>query len=652
MGLDIIESAFAVKDGVKNVDFDCSSEFDANNDQAVTFLDGGSFLNIGDFDGKMSSRNGASFELDIKTSSMTAIVVYIPGAVTSPASFLAVEVLNGRVGLSTNDGGGVVVLMSDIIVNDGYWHRIRVIFSAAYMEVTVDGKTRTLSPSSSERKFYDLSDNLYFGGIEPNREFEALQQGLNSILSEGLEGSSLIGCLRRIEVNRHVTGLKEARNTRGLRSAGCGWDFVCLLHEPCIPEADCFQEGLDDFHCLCDLDTSCVRANFTRGRVQDGGSSSYGPVPGMRLDGGHNEKRNRKGKGRKKDRVNGSPRAHSPATTGRPTVTDQSPILDKVGPKFTLFDSLMNKEQLVMATVGVTITLVVILIVILFREFCFTGNRKSRQGSSGRTGTGTMSSPMPIESDFNDLATISSRQGMSSSHAASPAPSLETDSCLGSSNAGTGSAIRSLGSPGLFAARDERTGRLIVADRRQRESSVIYPLPPPSLYFGHEPNPISGTGSGHADHYCGYNQNSKPMSLFKPYSNNSNEPSCGTLGRHRPKPAYGQVQNGGHFQLAERALGDGVSSSTGSESQLPSLRRVPWSCEDLYRSHGQGSNQDGGYGPSDLECSSDVGKNSRTFAPINSRQQQQFEPIVPNHRTFQTFSPLTPMPAKRQHYWV
>lgn len=258
----------------------CSKEFEANSSQVTSFVDPGSFMQLQGFPRFQddSGRPGGSFEFSLRTSSMNAVLFYATQESNNmkySKQYIVVELVNGNVELSINDGTGVVSIQSDFVIRDGQWHDIKVVFSPVLWEINVDGRyTKTITPSvttshaSQNRNFseYFNLDQLYVGGIDVRLEFIALQQGLRVVSTEGgVVGISLVGCIKDIRINREPLGVREASSTRGLSvSNDCLWKFVCILEDPCVNPGDCFQEGLDGFQCLCDSDKDddCIKPSY------------------------------------------------------------------------------------------------------------------------------------------------------------------------------------------------------------------------------------------------------------------------------------------------------------------------------------------------------------------------------------------------------
>lgn len=197
----------------------------------------------------------------MKTQTYSAVLYYNAG-VPLKSDFVSLEILDGKCVMSVNEGNGVVVLQSDVFISDGRWHLIETQFSQSYIELVVDGQVKNLRPGLGANRFFDLAGYFYVGGIELNKQSRALQDGLQSLYAIGDVESSLTGCIKNIKVNNNLQGFREAEVTHGLQP-DCGWEYMCL-QEPCIPEAECHQDGMDSFRCICNYD-NCVRSNFSSG---------------------------------------------------------------------------------------------------------------------------------------------------------------------------------------------------------------------------------------------------------------------------------------------------------------------------------------------------------------------------------------------------
>ena len=132
--------------------------------------------------------------------------------------------------------------------------------AAGSVELTIDGRRSSGSSSgsgnslrgndpsgnsgqlsSSPAKYLELSGQIYLGGIEGSRRVRALGQGVRTA------NMSLQGCIRRLELDGRLLGLREARVTRHV-AADCQWHYPCSATIgsptwPCLEGAQCFQVG-------------------------------------------------------------------------------------------------------------------------------------------------------------------------------------------------------------------------------------------------------------------------------------------------------------------------------------------------------------------------------------------------------------------------
>lgn len=122
-------------------------------------------------------------------------------------------------------GNGVLELIHPTSLADGAWHEIKTQFNPRYMEITVDGETRTMRPPKGENRRIDLTGPMYFGGIDSEkRRSRARDQGVRSA-EEGLQ--QLQGCLQGLLLDGKEIGLPEVKETKGIK-AECVWTFPCL----------------------------------------------------------------------------------------------------------------------------------------------------------------------------------------------------------------------------------------------------------------------------------------------------------------------------------------------------------------------------------------------------------------------------------------
>ncbi|XP_022241093.1 chondroitin sulfate proteoglycan 4-like [Limulus polyphemus] len=247
-------AAESLEKHVFGVTWDCREEFEASSLEPISFIEDGAFIALP----TLKARNGGNLTFEIKTHSQLAVLLYNAGD-HSETDFVAVEIVDGFVILSVNEGNGVIEIQSDVMISDGEWHYVEVDFSSMFLEIEVDGKRESLRPSVGQNRFFDLDGFLYIGGIEKNKQSRALQQGIKSLVL-GSTSSSLGGCLQNIKLNDQQVGLQEVQFSLGIKP-GCVWEYPCL-QSPCISGAHCLQDGLENFRCVCDK-LFCINESFT-----------------------------------------------------------------------------------------------------------------------------------------------------------------------------------------------------------------------------------------------------------------------------------------------------------------------------------------------------------------------------------------------------
>lgn len=231
------------------------------------------------FGGTGIAKTGSSIRFQLKTQSRDCVLLYSSGPPAKP-DFAAVELVEGHLRVSLDAGGGSAVdLFSDQAVNDGLWHQVELHLAAGIVELKIDGRSSSSSSSSSIRdsgfltaapsnKYLELSSQIYLGGVETSRHGRALAQGVRTA------NSSLRGCIRRLELDGRLLGLRDSRVTRHV-AAECQWHYPCISisPSPCVDGSQCFQDGLDHFRCQCP-EQPCTKPEFTNYRATVTSSST------------------------------------------------------------------------------------------------------------------------------------------------------------------------------------------------------------------------------------------------------------------------------------------------------------------------------------------------------------------------------------------
>ena len=257
------------------VSWDCSAEFDASSEKDMSFLSADSFVSFG---GTGIAKTGSTVRFQLKSQSRDCVLLYSSGPPAKP-DFAAVELVEGHLRVSLDAGGGSAVdLFSDSAVNDGLWHQVELKLAAGSVELKIDGRSSSSSSSSirdsgfltssPSNKYLELSGQIYLGGVESVRQTRALAQGVRTA------NSSLRGCIRRLELDERLLGLRDARVTRNV-AADCQWHYPCISisPSPCVDGGQCSQDGLDHFRCECPQQP-CTKPEFINYRAAVTSSST------------------------------------------------------------------------------------------------------------------------------------------------------------------------------------------------------------------------------------------------------------------------------------------------------------------------------------------------------------------------------------------
>ncbi|OWR43702.1 putative Chondroitin sulfate proteoglycan 4 precursor [Danaus plexippus plexippus] len=120
--------------------------------------------------------------------------------------------------------------------------------------LSVDNVALSTRIESGGNRYLDLSDTFYLGGIESEKRQRAFARGVKAA------DSSIMGCIKPIEVDDRLYGLPNAVVTYGI-SPKCVWWYPCQSAHPCVSQAVCEQHGLDHFTCKCDSDL-CINPDY------------------------------------------------------------------------------------------------------------------------------------------------------------------------------------------------------------------------------------------------------------------------------------------------------------------------------------------------------------------------------------------------------
>lgn len=211
---------------VHGVTWNCASEFEANANRPVSFIEDGAFMLI--------PRNVSSnlrLQAEIKTIQDHSILFYNSGLPTRSDHF-AVEIWEGKIKVTIKRGALIIENQNNAFVSDGKWHKFTIKVTPSSVDITVNNSvTSSVIPRGY---FIDFDKVFYVGGLELSKKARANSKDLKTT------DSNYKGCMRHIMFGEKKTGLPDAYVTSGLYP-GCLWDYSS-------DKSSCFQDGVDCFN--------------------------------------------------------------------------------------------------------------------------------------------------------------------------------------------------------------------------------------------------------------------------------------------------------------------------------------------------------------------------------------------------------------------
>ncbi|KAJ8417936.1 hypothetical protein AAFF_G00227790 [Aldrovandia affinis] len=195
----------------------CSSEFQAGDGEATSFISPDSFVSFPTW----SAANPRTLQVLMKTTIEDALLVFHAGR---RKDFIALGVVGGYLKGVVDLGRGAVALDNLMVqLDDDQWHRINVQLDQSQFELTVD--SQAVSVPLSGRDKLDLTGNLYFGGMDAKMKDVFRDSGLLSRVEEEMTSESFIGCLGEIKVNQKDRSLQDAVVTKDVHWKCEGEDY-------------------------------------------------------------------------------------------------------------------------------------------------------------------------------------------------------------------------------------------------------------------------------------------------------------------------------------------------------------------------------------------------------------------------------------------
>ena len=184
------------------------AQFGCGRDTAQFFA--ASYLELPNF----NSREAQTISFDISTVASEAVLYFsrrVPADATgpNPSDFVAIYLEGGQVAFTFNLGEGDITVRSNLIVNDGDWHRIEAMQNSTLSWLSVDG-VRVQLPVMSQLELLDTTGSVFLGGVPDSEQFSGFAQY-----------ASFDGCLRDLEQNGLAADLRNSTASQNIGYGTC-----------------------------------------------------------------------------------------------------------------------------------------------------------------------------------------------------------------------------------------------------------------------------------------------------------------------------------------------------------------------------------------------------------------------------------------------
>uniref|UniRef100_UPI00358E9714 chondroitin sulfate proteoglycan 4-like n=1 Tax=Myxine glutinosa TaxID=7769 RepID=UPI00358E9714 len=205
---------------VHEVKAGCSAEFSARIDDEISFSSPKSYMV---FRGSWGRHAGVYFECGLKTDYSNGLILYHrqPGNTTD---FVAVELVRGYVRALVMIQGAMVTFITNLPIDDGHWHQLKLIKMGQDIDLTVDREVvrrqlRGKANGQNVKNFRSPNSPLYVGGVADSMRIEVRRKGLASMAWRTGQGS-FRGCLRHLKIDDEWRGFQHLEVSRNV-FVGC-----------------------------------------------------------------------------------------------------------------------------------------------------------------------------------------------------------------------------------------------------------------------------------------------------------------------------------------------------------------------------------------------------------------------------------------------
>ncbi|XP_013793127.1 laminin subunit alpha-1-like [Limulus polyphemus] len=127
-------------------------------------------------------------------------------AVHSSYDFMLLQMVEGKVMFSVENGAGIISVTFEPLngnsywLCDGYWHNIQAVKTKNVVTLSIDGHSSTPGIGQAGVSSTDTKDPLYVGGVPDPTGL----RGMNTM-------QNFVGCMRYVELNGVIQKLVDGR---------------------------------------------------------------------------------------------------------------------------------------------------------------------------------------------------------------------------------------------------------------------------------------------------------------------------------------------------------------------------------------------------------------------------------------------------------
>ncbi|XP_045156658.2 chondroitin sulfate proteoglycan 4-like [Mercenaria mercenaria] len=229
-GIDLISKARELRDPnyVVDVSFDIDSLFDAPRDSPTSLKSETSFISFS----HLHPTNDRTVSFLFQTESTSALLVFSFNRHSTHKSFIALELVNGKLQLTVCKGKETMSVISDMLI-DNNWHQVDLSVTSYMIELSVDGVHKSQAFGDKSGAIY--GGLIFIGGVNHVGRAIVINERLESLKGENSLKGGMIGCIRNIVINSRVYNIHDIHASR-LIGAECDKAEICVSGDCAIGE--------------------------------------------------------------------------------------------------------------------------------------------------------------------------------------------------------------------------------------------------------------------------------------------------------------------------------------------------------------------------------------------------------------------------------